>query len=366
VISKENSEFSAGNKKRSCREKKPIVYEDLGYVEKDKLKGAKNPLLAEIAKKCERGFSKIKRHPFAEMFVNSNSPESPSLNQIEKNLKNFQYTSTYQFGLDLRKLWSWYFATYTNNADIFQKTCKLSEFSEEVLKEIDNSVEEKSDIQELSKKVEKLTKEIKEISYKGQPTPQIIPKKGEKGVSLMDKPMTMAEKNNLGSNIRNLTPEQLKGIVNILSDSLVVDPQSKYFEFDIETLSTRKLRELEQYVKKCLKSKTPIRPEIKQIKKTSLPGDLTETEKIAQLKNDLEVKKSEQPTPSNGAQLKRPIKREQDVKETKNVLSDSDSLSSSEESGIFFLINQIQKVYQVWISKNKNREIIFSYDLIHL
>jgi len=214
---------------------------------------------------------------------------------------------------------------------VFQKTCKLSEFSEEVLKEIENSVEDKSDIQELSKKVEKLTKEIKEISYKGQTTPQTIPKKGEKGVSLMDKPMTMAEKNNLGSNIRNLNPEQLKGIVNILSDSLVVDPQSKYFEFDIETLSTRKLRELEQYVKKCLKSKSLTRPESKPVKKPAVPGELTETEKIAQLKNDLEVKKSEG-VPTNGAQLKRPIKREPEVKETKNVLSDSDSLSSSEES----------------------------------
>jgi hypothetical protein len=47
--------------KRSLREKKPIVHEDLGYVEKDKLKGAKNPILADVAKKCERGFQKIKR-----------------------------------------------------------------------------------------------------------------------------------------------------------------------------------------------------------------------------------------------------------------------------------------------------------------
>ncbi len=334
-MSKENSEFSEGNKKRSCREKKPIVYEDLGYVEKDKLKGAKNPLLAEIAKKCERGFQKIKRHSFADFFINPVSPDAPSLNQIENNLKNYQYNTTYQFGLDLRKLWSWYFATYTTHAEVFQKTCKLSEFSEEVLKEIDNSVEDKSDIQELSKKVDKLRKEINEISYKGQPTPQSIPKKGDKGTSLMDKPMTMAEKNSLGSNIRNLTPEQLKGIVNILSDSLVVDPQSKYFEFDIETLSTRKLRELEQYVKKCLKAKPLARPDLKPAKKPTGPGDLTENEKIAQLKNDLE-RKIEQA--AINTQLKRPVKRPHDEKEVKNLHSDSDSLSSSEESGKLLFI----------------------------
>lgn len=124
--------------------------------------------------------------------------------------------------------------------------------------------------------------------------------------------------------------------MNILSDSLVVDPQSKYFEFDIETLGTRKLRELEQYVKKCLKAKPPAKPELKTVKK--IGGDLSENEKIAQLKNDLGVKRNEpsvsgiNQSSNNGQQgtLKRPIKREE-VKD-KNALSDSDSLSSSEES----------------------------------
>jgi hypothetical protein len=265
------------------------------------------------------------------------------------------YTSTYQFGLDLRKLWSYNFATYTNNAEIFQRTCKLSEFSEEVLKEIESSREEKSDLKELSEKVEKLTKEIKEISHKGgQPIPQAPPKKGEKSGSLIDKPMSINEKNLLGNSIRSLTPDQLKGIVNILSDSLVIDPQSKYFEFDIETLSTRKLRELELYVRKCLKSKAaPVKqaePKPQKKPPTQITSELSENEKIAQLKSDLGVKRTEQlltaqssytqqnaPTTTNHQQqLKRPItqRREEELKESKNVLSESDdSLSSSEESG---------------------------------
>jgi hypothetical protein len=369
VTSNVNSEFSGNGKKRSCREKKPTVYEDLGYVEKDKLKGAKNPLLADIAKKCERGFAKIKKHPFAEFFLNPVSPETPSLSQIEKNLKNYVYQSTYQFGLELRKLWSYYFATYTNMPEIFQRTCKLSEFSEEVLKEIESSREDKSDIKELSEKVEKLTKEIKEIHKGGQPTPQAPPKKGDKSGSALDKPMTMAEKNALGNSIRSLTPDQLKGIVNILSDSLVIDPQSKYFEFDIETLSTRKLRELELYVRKCLKSKSapPKQPETKVQKKpsTNTAGDGADFEKIAQLKSDLAIKESAKANQALGSQyaqqhytpqqniptataqqqqLKRPItqRREEEIKDSKNVFSESDgSLSSSEESGKIedFIIN---------------------------
>ena len=61
--------------------------------------------------------------------------------------------------------------------------------------------------------------------------------------------MSITEKNQLGTNIRMLNPEQLKGIIKLLSDSLNVDQNSKYFEFDIESLSNKKLRDLEKYVK---------------------------------------------------------------------------------------------------------------------
>jgi hypothetical protein len=338
---------------------------DLGYEEKDRLKGPKNPIIADVTKKCEKGFTKLKKHPLAEFFSNPVSPDAPSLSQIEKNLKNYHYTSTYQFGLDLRKLWTFHFSTFTNNSDIFQKTCKMSEYSEEILKELENTTEEKSDIQELSKKVEKLTKEVKEISHKGgQPSMQIAPKKGDKGVYILDKPMSMTEKNNLGNSIRNLTPDQLKGIVNILSDSLVIDPQSRYFEFDIETLSTRKLRELEKYVKTCLKASTKTAqtkpPETKPVKKTPLPaGEMTENERVAKLKNDLAFNnKSSELTnePStNAQQLKRPVT--QDYKETKHVLSESDdSLSSSEESGnlIYIIFIESESLSSLDLKKQGN------------
>jgi hypothetical protein len=282
ILSKESS--LSNQNKRSERQRKQKVVEDPGWVDPEKAKNAKNPLLAEVFKKCERGLQRIKKHQFSEFFMNSNNPEIPSLNQIEKNLKNYQYNNIFQFGLDLRKLWNFYFSNYANNPDVFQKTCKLSEFSEEVLKELESQTEDKTDIQALHQRVDKIYKEIKEFQGKSTtPSGHPPPKKADKNVSIMDKAMTMQEKNILGNNIRNLSPDQLKGIVNILSDSLFIDQQSKFFEFDIETLSTRKLRELERYVKSCFKAKPPqTKPEPK--KKPHNMENLSEKDKIDQLK----------------------------------------------------------------------------------
>lgn len=64
-------------------------------------------------------------------------------------------------------------------------------------------------------------------------------------------PMTVEEKNQLGNYIRSLNKEQLKGIIRILNDSDSY-PKTKYFEFDIDKLPTKKLRDLEKYVKECI------------------------------------------------------------------------------------------------------------------
>ena len=86
IISKdENSSVSNTNKasKRSLREKKPVSFDDLGYIDKDKIKGSKNPLLLETFKKCEKGLAKLKKHPLAEFYMNSTNPE-PSQRELSK------------------------------------------------------------------------------------------------------------------------------------------------------------------------------------------------------------------------------------------------------------------------------------------
>ena len=160
----------------------------------------------------------------------------------------------------------------------------MSEFSEEVIKDLETVLEEKTEIHELSKKLDKLTREMKEIQGKGTTPGVVVNKKVDKTISFMDKPMTINEKNYLGNSIRSLNPEQLKGIVTILSDSMVIDPKSKFFEFDIETLNTRKLRELEKYVKSCLKMKASYKPPENKPKKPVQNPDISENAKIEQLK----------------------------------------------------------------------------------
>ena len=245
------------HKQRSLREKKATIIEDIGYIDKDKsARSAKNVISSDVFKKCEKIFAKLKRHNLSSEFMNNSNPLVPSLIQIEKTLRSYTYQSVYQFGMDVRKLWNYYFSNYSHNNDIYQKAFAFSNFFEMIFKEVDNNNDEKSDILELNKKLEKLTKEIKEIDRKN--TQQIIPLKKQESrgtINIMDKAMSMQEKNALGNNIRSLTQEQLKGVINIVSDNVDLHQTNKYFEFDIEILPTRKLRELEKYTKTCLKNK---------------------------------------------------------------------------------------------------------------
>jgi hypothetical protein len=274
--------------KRSAREKKPNNIEDLGYVEKIHNRNAKNPIYIDSFKKCEKGLSKLKKHPLVDFYLNIQNKDAPSISQVEKNVKSYQYNSIYQFANDIRKIWAYFYTNHSNNPDIYNRTCNIAHSFEEIFKEMEHMNEEKTQYQELSKQVERLTKEMNQV--KGSVTyPVTAPtkKQDSKMVSTMEKPLSIQEKNQLGSNIRQLNHDQLKGILNILSDTFDIESNSKFFEFDIESLPTRKLRELEKYVKNCLKSKggvaaistaKPIQPK---------SNNLTENDKLNKLKVNL-------------------------------------------------------------------------------
>ena len=275
----DDSKNSANNlqSKRSLREKKPILIKDLGFIEKEG-KGSN----LDVLKKCEKIFNKLKKHPLYDSLSNNISNlDSPNLNNVEKNLKVSKYTTVYQFGMDVRKVWNYYFSNTLPNSEIYQKIFTLSNYFEEMLKEVENSVpEEKSDIHELNKKVSKLQEKFNELNK--NPVPNINQRKDR---SRTEKPMSITEKNQLGTNIRMLNPEQLKGIIKLLSDSLNVDQNSKYFEFDIESLSNKKLRDLEKYVKQCLKNKsTNTKPIPNNNYQRTSSKKIEENDKIAQLK----------------------------------------------------------------------------------
>lgn len=64
-------------------------------------------------------------------------------------------------------------------------------------------------------------------------------------------PMTVQEKSQLKDSIVFLTPDQQRGIINIVSDCINQN-NNEIFEFELDQLPPRKCRELEAYVKKCI------------------------------------------------------------------------------------------------------------------
>ena len=189
--------------------------------------------------------------------------------------------------MDLRKIWNFYYQNNYSKPDIYQKTCIMSELSEELFKNIDNmneDKEKKQDISHMKEKLDNIEKGIIEYKEKGGNISQ-------KKLINMEKPMSISEKNALGNAIRNLNREQLKGIIKLLSDSKINQAQSgqsKYFEFDIDKLPIKKLRELEKYVNDC---------EMEMNKNRE--NNQEQNAEIQKLKDDLRYKTNEKNINSN-------------------------------------------------------------------
>jgi hypothetical protein len=203
----------------------------------------------KIYKKCRKGLDKIKESKYANNYYQSNNPDVPCLANIEKKVNNYEYKSIYDFEMDVRRIWNYYFKLEQNN----EITSKMSDDWEKICADLDNPNTEMS-MASVRKRTEQIQKELEEMKDNNL-TKESVPapvKKVNQNYE-QNKPMTVEEKNQLGNNIRSLNKEQLKGIIKILSENNPI-PQSKYFEFDIDKLSTKKLRELEKYVKDCLAS----------------------------------------------------------------------------------------------------------------
>ena len=206
------------------------------------------PEMFNLHKKCKKGLEKIKECRYSNSYYQSNNPDVPCLANIEKKVNNYEYKNLYDFIMDVRNIWGYYFKLEQNN----EITSKLSDEWEKICGELENQNNDVS-VKNIKKRTEIIQKELDEYKDYGT-TKENLPapvKKMNQQNSEYNKPMTVEEKNQLGNNIRSLNKEQLKGIIRILSENNSV-PKSKYFEFDIDKLSTKKLRELEKYVKECL------------------------------------------------------------------------------------------------------------------
>jgi hypothetical protein len=259
-----------------------------------------NQAKINACKKCEKALKKLKEQENAEFFYNNNinSNDTLTLTQIERNIKNYYYNNLYEFIMDLRKLWSYYFQNYSNNAEIYSKTCKMSEASEKIYKEFNLKPEDKTEMYEnnissINKRIQNLKDGIYDI--KQAPKDRIINNKKQNSIN-NETPMTLDEKNALGNAIRGLNKDQLKGIIKLLTNSSYdqkqQNGQNKYFEFDIDKLPIKKLRELEQYVKDC--SKQTNSNNIKKNDNNKNSNLSNNHNNIQKLKNDLQTKNNNQ------------------------------------------------------------------------
>jgi hypothetical protein len=175
-------------------------------------------------------------------------------NKIDKRVKLNSYKNHKELAVDIRKNFDNLFLALSVNPVQYSEVCKLSHHFEEIYKEYENKIftKESKNILELKKKMNRLRKEIRETGYSTN---------NKLRININDyNLLTEREKNNskkfklnLVNNIKCLNSDQIKGIIHIIQDNLNFDEKS--LEFDVNKLPQDKLKELDRYVKKCLRSK---------------------------------------------------------------------------------------------------------------
>ena len=220
----------------------------------------------KIAKKCKIGMERIKDYPLANNFYEFNNVELPSLSKVEKKLNNYEYDSFYDFEMDIRRIWNYFFYEgEKGNKDIYEKTSKICEKWENICSELENyNVDMHESISNsILRRAERTKKEMLEyndnnilnekdkINNDKDIEKENIINGGIYNNNNCNKEceMTKEEKNMLGNLIRNnLNMSQLRGIAKFLMGKDDV----KVLEFDIDKLSNEQLRKLEKYVNECV------------------------------------------------------------------------------------------------------------------
>jgi hypothetical protein len=277
------NEGSSGNNKenksiairRMTREHKPKIIEDLGYIDKDVIKGKSNPLFRAVNKICEKGIMKMKKIPYYSFFYNSSKPDEPSLTKIEKNIRDFKYQSTYEFIMDLRKLWNHFLKVYNDQIEIKERVSEMCRFSEELYCDLESINIEKVELEEMNKKVDNLERKLREL--KGNSLNFNVGNFSLKKTNSNERSMSLNEKTIIKNNIKSLTIEQKKGIANILRDTIDT-ANKKVLEFDIDKLNNKKLKQLDEYVKNCLRDNN-LHQEKLDLDVQKLKNDLTDINK---------------------------------------------------------------------------------------
>jgi hypothetical protein len=275
--------------------KKPKYIEDLGYFEKsDKKKQVDKKITSKFS------YSNSLLKIFHSFKNNDNFNKFPLFARIEKNIKYDNYSSINELAIDIRNTFNDYFNLYANDPNAYTSTFLLSTHFEQLYKdyEIKNFQKETKYIIELKKKINKLRREVIENTASSSMNKMKI------NISdyniLKDKGFSKKFKINLYNNMKELDSDQMKGVLHIIHEFIKIE-SDKNFEFDIEKVPCYKIKELNKYVKKCLREKKSVSKTYTHEVNKEIPEMLTEKmgEKI-------------------------------ENKKIISILSDSDSLSSDE------------------------------------
>ena len=294
----------------------------------------------KIYKQCIGGFERIKESKYFDRYYISPEPTIPSLSFVEKKLNNYEYSSLFEFEMDVRNIWNYYFNLNPND----EVVKKMSEDWEKICSDLDNNTNSEKGFNDTINKAEALKKELESYKeHRGGNVPAPTKRPSQNNDS--NKPMTVDEKNQLGNLIRSLNKEQLKGIIRILNDSDSV-PKSKYFEFDIDKLPNKKLRDLEKYVKDCISANNRNSKNLhnninrNQIQKdninktnsntTNTKNNINQQQNVNQLSNqkNKEVNKTQENKQDNPSAKKNRQSTEKKIEKNNKDDSSSESLSS--------------------------------------
>ena len=183
--------------------------------------------------------------------------------KVEKNVKNYLYSNYTHLAKDIRNIFSEYFILNSNNYVKYNRLLQLCEHFEKVYKEYENKlfIKESKNHIEIKKRFNKLKKEFRTTLNNNNNQEYINNSSNKVKFSYKENNINKSDNNNknlkkykinLAKKIRNLTPEQKKGIINLISGNhLDKNNTNNVMEVDINKLPEKELRLLENYVNKC-------------------------------------------------------------------------------------------------------------------
>jgi len=214
-------------RRTSRRERKPATKQDLGYEEPKPIKGVKlSGASREIFRKSEEILKNLK-----ESFERVPDLSSRAVQFEEEivSLREGKYRNTMMLGNSIRKLMNTFIPLFSSNRPVSNKLMEMVNKFEDSFACLDNKVlfEETKMDSYIAKK--------KSGGYGGKKKSH--KSHGRAGIDY-DRPMSGEEKKTLSRSIRNLTAEQLKGIIAIVKD--LFPEKDGMLEFDIDILPSNK------------------------------------------------------------------------------------------------------------------------------